>query len=634
MMSDKFEIARNHLIESSAKELSSNMPQAQVKAVRVLSNIADERANREIIRKLHKLKGAARREAYTYLAQYYKEHYSELKLFLDNSMGRLRENSVSILAELPLNMVFYSLIFLVDDTRTAVHWTALNILLNKVRGLDDRMAIQKELISPLLTALNPRNMELYPQRIGLLNVLLLLSGKNKIVAADFIESISNLFAEIPLKVIGLLVEPIKQMPFDIKVQILRNLLKMRSDRIHRFLEISSSDLKDLKSFYEIIKVLLEFNVNIVNFLKRNGFIQNRQKYLKKDEMFTSEEQIIFCDLVIVSYKNDIFKMDSDADRQVFIFYLLKKLNSPLYKLRYKVISFIYGNKKILAELKNIGMYRSELYKLFRKLIRDPYKETRDIAIKIVKKQKPDIALPILIRGISIDDKDMRSGIIDYIKEKINERRKKFGVRYEDKIYEISYKIRAKYDPEIINELYDKVKDMNTYDIEEAVKLVSSVDDFRKLKMQLTKLMKHPNKNVRAFTISLVSILKSRDAFNFLVESLNDPDERVVANVIGAFESIMRPTDITILFPFLRDKNNRVRANTAHLFYKMGYKDIADKLILNLIKSGNMAMVNSALWVIRDLKLVQFRGIVDKILQNPQRSILKNAFAAGKALESV
>jgi HEAT repeat protein len=55
----------------------------------------------------------------------------------------------------------------------------------------------------------------------------------------------------------------------------------------------------------------------------------------------------------------------------------------------------------------------------------------------------------------------------------------------------------------------------------------------------------------------------------LVAALSDPDRRVRANAIEAFEDSGEPLCVPVLLPFLRDDDNRVRANTAKAVWNLG-----------------------------------------------------------------
>lgn len=637
-MAEDFQLSREHLIEAVSSNLQSNVPEAQLKAVRILLNMMDSQANLQVIKHLHRLKGEPRREAYKYLGQYYRDHYDELKALLNDPNGRIRENAVQILESIPLENIFINLLYLVDDSRQNIYTTAIDILKKKLQKLDitklDNNFIFQNYITPILNSISTMNVDVYPQRIHLIDVLLVFVDKKPELQDTVLRSITNLYSKAQGKFFRLLNEKAMHFPFDMKKKILAFLIEDKSANLPKFINTiaASSDLSVLANFCEIIRILIENNINVTELLNSSEFIKNRLEYLKNDEALDPDERLIFSRLIILAYNHNLIRYDDEAERQIFIFYLLRKLKSPQYVIRFNILNFIFEKREILKEIQNTKLYSTDFLKILSNLIRDPYEGIRDLALRILTEFEPDMVLPILIRGLEIEDMKIRACIIDYIKTKIIERRKNLAAYARDKLYEIGYKILAKYDPNIVNDLYEKVKDMKQADINEAIKLVENIGDFKKLKPQIEKLMQHPNKHVRAFTVSLISVLRSREAFNLLVEALKDPDKRVVANVIEALETIITPKDLSFVIPFINDENNRVRANTAHLLYKLGYKDLAVKVIDNMLNSGDPNMINSALWVIRDLRIEAFEEKIKTLFSSSAPAVRKNAINTMRVLQ--
>jgi HEAT repeat protein len=87
----------------------------------------------------------------------------------------------------------------------------------------------------------------------------------------------------------------------------------------------------------------------------------------------------------------------------------------------------------------------------------------------------------------------------------------------------------------------------------------------------------------------------------LVEALNDPDARVRANAIEAFEDGGDPRTAPLLLPFLADPDNRVRANAAKALHVFGRPE-GRPVLEAMLQDPSETMRLSAVWAIGELAI--------------------------------
>src|SRR6185295_14963527 len=95
----------------------------------------------------------------------------------------------------------------------------------------------------------------------------------------------------------------------------------------------------------------------------------------------------------------------------------------------------------------------------------------------------------------------------------------------------------------------------------------------------------------------------------LVAALGDPDRRVRANAIEAFEDSGDSRCTPILLPYLYDPDNRVRANAAKALWNLGLEK-GRTTLESMLSDAEESMRLSAVWAIGE---VRFPGGVDLLL---------------------
>jgi HEAT repeat protein len=125
----------------------------------------------------------------------------------------------------------------------------------------------------------------------------------------------------------------------------------------------------------------------------------------------------------------------------------------------------------------------------------------------------------------------------------------------------------------------------------------------------------------------VLIVGSRyNSFAWVRSMLDDPDERVRANLIESLWKRREPEAEAILVDALRDRDHRVAANAVYGLSLIGSKEFIGGLDL-LIASHKPAFRRAAVWVIKRNAAPDAALRIRMLIHDPEESVRRAAFKA-------
>ncbi|MGH7830450.1 MAG: HEAT repeat domain-containing protein, partial [Candidatus Binatia bacterium] len=134
--------------------------------------------------------------------------------------------------------------------------------------------------------------------------------------------------------------------------------------------------------------------------------------------------------------------------------------------------------------------------------------------------------------------------------------------------------------------------------------------------------------VRMNATLLLTRLIGKKMTPFLMEALEDPDPRVVANAIESIGLLKDAKSISILLPFLSHANHRIRANAAvalHPFWATRKKVLA--VIEELFSSSSVLERSAGIYVIGQLKLHRYEKALLELLESKNPKLVQHACVA-------
>jgi HEAT repeat protein len=121
-------------------------------------------------------------------------------------------------------------------------------------------------------------------------------------------------------------------------------------------------------------------------------------------------------------------------------------------------------------------------------------------------------------------------------------------------------------------------------------------------------------------------LGGQEVATVIILYLKDPNDRVRANAVEALEQIGSQNIATYLLPLINDKSNRVKANTAKALFSLGNDDAID-ILREMILSNNAWMRASAAYVFGEIDSSHSIPYLIQALEDPTWYVVKNVVRA-------
>jgi HEAT repeat protein/Flp pilus assembly protein TadD len=140
--------------------------------------------------------------------------------------------------------------------------------------------------------------------------------------------------------------------------------------------------------------------------------------------------------------------------------------------------------------------------------------------------------------------------------------------------------------------------------------------------------KERNERKRSAIIAAFGSLKDLTSIPTLTKALNDDDDRVKANAIESLSNLNVPGNriISLIEPFLKHQNNRVRGNAIIAADKLGSIDLTPTLLE--MKDSPSKLVRATLaFTLQKIEHVKAISIAIELLQDPDRLVRTNAATA-------
>ncbi|MDD2716592.1 MAG: HEAT repeat domain-containing protein [Candidatus Wallbacteria bacterium] len=238
---------------------------------------------------------------------------------------------------------------------------------------------------------------------------------------------------------------------------------------------------------------------------------------------------------------------------------------------------------------------------------DPDETVQEKAIEVLGKIGTDSAFLVLQKNLDLKPFSPR------LKEKVatllyvTEKKELVEtVKIPEEAKEIPVKNPDRLGKKMLDNLRVKLKDLNPeVRFQAAQILVTYTDrDDPAILPLLHDAAVDPDKRIRALIAQALGKSGDRTSYRVLLKLLNDPNDRVRANVVQSLEKFDRKDEvIALLVPFLDDSNNRVRANVIVALWRLQYKNIWGTLKA-LLDHKDDRHVASALYAIRE---ISFKG---------------------------
>jgi hypothetical protein len=148
----------------------------------------------------------------------------------------------------------------------------------------------------------------------------------------------------------------------------------------------------------------------------------------------------------------------------------------------------------------------------------------------------------------------------------------------------------------------------------ALRIVSALGFAKRFDDEICHLAHDTHPIVRSLAVSLLGELPGPTTPRILRLAVNDPDERVQANAIEAYDRLDMDERIAYTRPKLDSTACRVRANAVKSLLRVGLSE-AGETLLGMLEDPSRAHRLSALWVIERLQL---RTVVSRVRAIGQR----------------
>ena len=155
---------------------------------------------------------------------------------------------------------------------------------------------------------------------------------------------------------------------------------------------------------------------------------------------------------------------------------------------------------------------------------------------------------------------------------------------------------------------------------------------------LVSLLSIKEPKIRSKAINLVTRISNR--LPYIKKALLDDDERVRANAVAVLSPTIQYGEDdsleaqSLLIIYLHDRNNRIRANTAKVFYEMG-NILGFQTLMAMVADSDMMMRASAAWVLGELKAIWAAKELHNLAKDEHEIVRENAgIALGKIGEEL
>ena len=144
-------------------------------------------------------------------------------------------------------------------------------------------------------------------------------------------------------------------------------------------------------------------------------------------------------------------------------------------------------------------------------------------------------------------------------------------------------------------------------------------------LQFLRKGKFTSFNVRVHLIFVLTNIVGKSIAPYLMEYLEDPDDRVRANTIEALGHLEDKNLIRIISPYLNDQYNRIKANAMIALYPFRkMHQTVQKELEGMLHHSSKNMICSGLYAVGEIKLKRFLPVVMTKLQDPDLDIEVNA----------
>jgi HEAT repeat protein len=130
-------------------------------------------------------------------------------------------------------------------------------------------------------------------------------------------------------------------------------------------------------------------------------------------------------------------------------------------------------------------------------------------------------------------------------------------------------------------------------------------------------------HVLATLVKYICYFRRQDTFFAIKDFLDHPDARVRANTIEGFQILGDARAVPAVTPFLRDHDNRIRANAAKLLV-MFHPDKVLEIIREMLHSGNEWMKDSALYLLTKVEVPEVESLLIDALGDRSEEIVEKA----------
>ncbi|MBI3892626.1 MAG: HEAT repeat domain-containing protein [Candidatus Wallbacteria bacterium] len=148
----------------------------------------------------------------------------------------------------------------------------------------------------------------------------------------------------------------------------------------------------------------------------------------------------------------------------------------------------------------------------------------------------------------------------------------------------------------------------------------SEDSYRRL---LEMRQHETHDHVLATLVKYISYFRRPDTFFAIKDFLDHPDSRVRANTIEGFQILGDARAVPSVLPFLKDHDNRIRANAAK-FLVMFHPEKVLENIREMLDSGSEWMKDSALYLLTKVEVPQVESLLLDALKDRSEEIVEKA----------
>lgn len=283
-----------------------------------------------------------------------------------------------------------------------------------------------------------------------------------------------------------------------------------------------------------------------------------------------------------------------------------------------------------AVIRVLGSLVSEpLLPNFQEMLDDPEINVQVSAIDAIGKLKSSKAREIIFRYIESPNHRLREAAAQVIaKESLKKYIDSFDTLNEKSKMRVA-KLMEILDVETEKILSSEIKSLNPEERRRVLEIISHLNNKSKFKKIVNQAIKDPDKNIRAMVVTLLVQLEDKEMVVELLKLLNDPDKRVKANVIEAVASLDKINSqsiINLLIPFLKDNNNRIRANAVMSLYTLGYQISIEETSV-MMRDPSEFMRASAVYCIGKLELKEKADYLYSFKSDPSVLVRKNLIRA-------